>query len=160
MRVVILALMAGLGLAVRAQEQQQPKRLNDFLSGMTNLTKFQSLVQSYSDLDAGLSLAQGLTILAPSDDAFDKLPVSSLNPIFEANDTDAIRDVLVYHVLKGIYPKAAFNNSAQFPSTFLEDIAVEKVEGGQKVLGVQQIGDVVFVSGLGSRSSLKSAVSN
>lgn len=166
-RVLLGGALALGGVVVVAQGQEEPEEpqgpmsFQDVVSQHRNLTRFQSTLEAFPDLAFMLSAVSGLTVLAPSDEAFDKLAVSSLGPIFEANDTAAIRNVLAYHVLNGTYAKNAFNSTFQFPGTLLIDEALEKVSQGQKVAVVQQSGgEVVLVSGLGSRSSVRRAVSS
>lgn len=144
-----------------AEQDAAPSSFEEIVNRHRNLTRFQSFLETYPDLYAALSIIPGLTVLAPSDEAFDRLVFSPLSSIFEVNDTVAIRNVLSYHTLNGTYPKNAFNGSLSFASTLLDDATVENVEGGQKIGGVQQAGgDLVFLSGLGSRSSVKRAVSD
>lgn len=164
MRSGLVCGLATLALAVTAQEQGQQQTqssmsLSDVLSDK-NLTKFRTLVDEHLDLNTAVTFLEDTTILAPNDDAFERLQYSNLRPALDANDSTVIRDVLFYHFLKGTYLKKAFTSTPQFPSTYLTNDTLAKVTGGQKVLAVEQAGaKVVFVSGLGSRSSLITAVS-
>ncbi|KAI9808042.1 MAG: hypothetical protein M1826_004375 [Phylliscum demangeonii] len=141
---------------VTAQQAEQPKPLNSLLDASQNLTRFRALIEGYPDLDAALSLVPDLTVLAPNDDAFDRLQFSPLNQAFADNDTSAIRDILTYHIFRGVHAKASFNSTALPLASYLEDRALENVTGSQKVMAVEQAGkNVVFISGLGSRASLR-----
>ncbi len=138
-------------------QEQEPRSFYDTLRSR-NLTRFRATLESLPDLYGALAVVPQLTVLAPSDAAFEKLAFSPLQAAFDANDTAAIRRVLSYHVLKGVYPIAAFNSTPAFPATFLEE--KEGNAGTQHVSGVRQGGgEVVLISGLGSRSSIKRGVS-
>ncbi|KAL8745409.1 MAG: hypothetical protein Q9190_002435, partial [Brigantiaea leucoxantha] len=100
-----------------------------------------------------------VTILVPNNDAFNKIPYSSLGPAFKANQSDIIRSVLQYHVLPGLHPSGSYNGSFSFDTTWLQNSSYTNVTGGQVVGGVRQAGDVnVFISGVGSRSTMVQSV--
>jgi len=129
--------------------------LTKLLDGNKNLTSISTLIQKYGDIYATLSFENNITILAPSDDAFNKLPYSSLGTAFETNDTGIIRSILQYHVLNGTYASASFNSSFQFIPTHLTNSTYSNVTGGAVVSLVKQAGDVIIaVSGEGSRSTV------
>ena len=147
-------------LALIAFAQQKTQDLTALLNGNGNLTEYTTLLTSYRDIYANLSFQQGVTILCPSNDAFQKIPYSTLGPAFTANDSGVIRSVLQYHVLPGLHPSGSFNGSFVFNPSWLENSTYTNVTGGQVVGGVQQAGNVnVFTSGLGSRSTLTTPVS-
>lgn len=95
-------------------------------------------------------------ILAPNNDAFNKIPYSSLNQAFKNNDQDVITNVLEYHILQGTRKAVDLvPGSPTFIPTLLTSPEWNNVTGGQRVENVKQAGDVVvFVSGQGSRSTL------
>ncbi|KAI4258372.1 MAG: hypothetical protein LQ352_001221 [Teloschistes flavicans] len=129
--------------------------LTQLLQSQKNLSQFTTLLTSYGDIYANLSFQSGVTILAPNNDAFNKIPYSSLGPAFEANQSQIVRSVLQYHILPGIHPSGSYNGSFSFDRTWLQNASYTNVTGGQVVGGVQQAGDVnVYTSGMGSRSTL------
>ena len=149
-----------LAVVARADEGEKPKNFEDVIGINKHLTKFRdTLSQSAGDLYSLISLTPGLTVLAPSNAAYDKLTFSPLKAVFDANDTAGIRNILQYHILDGVHSKKDFHTTPQFPLTFLTDLAVEKVKDGQKVEAVgQNGGGLVFISGLGGRTSVQEAV--
>lgn len=156
MRTTFLLSLASVALTVGAQ---QPLDLTQLLNSQTNLSQFASLLESYGDIYANLSFQQDVTILAPSNDAFNKIPYSSLGSAFMNNDSSTIRAILQYHVLPGIHPTGSFNGSFSFLPTWLLNQTFTNVTGGQVVAGVQQAGNVnVFVTGQGSRSTVTTSV--
>jgi len=106
------------------------------------------------------SITNTSQILAPNNDAFDKIPYTQLNSAFENNDQDTIVNVLSYHILQGQKMAAQLiPGTPVFLPTLLNDAKWSNVTGGQVVQNVKQAGDVVvFVSGQGSRSTLTQAV--
>lgn len=157
MRFTLASVTASLILTTYAQ--QKPQDLTNLLNGNPNLTEYTTLLTSYRDIYANLSFQQDITILVPSNDAFQKIPNSLLGAAFMANDSGIIRSVLQYHVLQGLHPASSFNGSFSFDPTWLDNSTYSNVTGGQVVGGVQQAGNVnIFTSGLGSRSTLSKAV--
>ena len=148
-------------LAATAFAQDKPKDLTELLNDQKNLTDFTTLLtKQYADVYANLSYQTEVTILAPSNEAFAKIPYSSLHSAFENNRSDVIRAVLQYHILPGIHRADSYNGSFSFTPSWLSNNNYTNVTGGQVVGGVQQAGNVnVFTSGLGSRSTLTQAVS-
>jgi len=133
-----------------------PPSLPSLLRGMPNVSEFTTLLGSpaYSSLFLNLSSndRNWVTILAPTNEAFAKLPYSSFGAAFENNDTHVIEEVLRYHVLQGACPTQSHNGTSDFFSTWLDDTPVTN---GQVVGPVQQNGGAnVFTSGLGERSTL------
>ncbi|KAL8643049.1 MAG: hypothetical protein Q9228_000345 [Teloschistes exilis] len=135
--------------------QDDTKDLTQLLQSQKNLSQFTALLTSYGDIYANLSFQSGITVLAPNNDAFNKIPYSSLGPAFEANQSQIVRSVLQYHILPGIHPSGSYNGSFSFDRTWLQNASYTNVMGGQVVGGVQQAGDVnIYTSGMGSRSTL------
>ncbi|KAL8805359.1 MAG: hypothetical protein Q9223_005260 [Gallowayella weberi] len=150
-----LPLIAFLSLATTAWAQNGTKDLTQLLQSNPNLTQFTTLLTSYGDIYANLSFQSDVTILAPNNDAFNKIPYSSLGPAFEANQSQIVRSVLQYHILTGRHPAAGYNSSFSFDKSWLQHTNYTNVTGGQVVGGVQQAGNVnIFTSGMGTRSTL------
>ena len=152
---VCLAFLVAITLA-----KDVPKDLTDLLNSQTNISEFTTLLtKQYGDIYANLSFQDQVTILAPSNAAFAKIPYSSLGPAFQNNQSDVIRAVLQYHILPGIHRVESYNGSFEFTPSWLSDSNYTNVTGGQAVGGVQQAGNVnVFTSGMGSRSTVEKGV--
>ncbi|KAF8864601.1 FAS1 domain-containing protein [Acephala macrosclerotiorum] len=133
--------------------------LGSLLAGQKNLTTFYSLIQKYPDILLQLPSYSGVTILAPNNDAFNKIPYTQLNKAFANNDQDTITNVLEYHILQGTKVAAQLvPGTPVFLPTLLTSPEWSNVTGGQRVENVKQAGNVVvFVSGQGSRSTLVQA---
>ncbi|KIN04354.1 hypothetical protein OIDMADRAFT_191287 [Oidiodendron maius Zn] len=150
---------AAISFALSCANAQDVPNLGDVLANQTDLSTFYGLIQKYPQVLLQLPSYQGVTVLAPSNDAFSKIPYSSLNGAFQNNDDDVIIDVLEYHILQGTRLAAQLvPGTPEFLPTLLKDPFYTNVTGGQVVENVKQAGDVVvFVSGQGSRSTLTTA---
>jgi len=142
-----------------AQETGQLTDLGTLLGGQKNLTTFYGLIQKYPQILLQLPSTKGVTILAPNNDAFTKIPYSTLNDAFKNNNQGVITNVLEYHILQGTKLAAQLTpGTPVFIPTLLTSPEYTNVTGGQVVQNVEQAGDVVvFVSGLGRRSTLTQA---
>ncbi|RDL36556.1 Uncharacterized protein BP5553_05908 [Venustampulla echinocandica] len=118
--------------------------LGTLLSGEKNLTTFYGLIQKYPQILLQLPSFNGVTILAPNNDAFNKIPYTELNTAFQNNDQATITNVLEYHILQGSRTAAELTpGEPAFIPTLLANPAWTNVTGGQNVENVKQAGDVV-----------------
>ena len=156
---VVIVCFVSLAATILAQNKSQS--LTELLNNQENLTDFTTLLTTqYADIYANLTYQKEVTLLAPSNAAFAKIPYQSLHTAFENNRSDIIRSVLEYHVIPGIHRADSYNGSFTFTPTWMSNNNYTNVTGGQVVGGVQQAGNVnVFTSGFGSRSTLAEAVS-
>ncbi|KAF2834358.1 Fasciclin-domain-containing protein [Patellaria atrata CBS 101060] len=139
----------------------------DFASTLRDtesLSQFAQLLGNYTDVYGALSWSQSFTLLAPSNDAMEKIPYTSLNRYFSNNETAFIRQLLQYHVLQGMIRSEMLNGDLGFYPTWLRESDGEipvGVTGGQRVALVRQPGDledvVTVVSGGGARSTVTDA---
>ncbi|KAL8927421.1 MAG: hypothetical protein Q9172_001352 [Xanthocarpia lactea] len=153
--VPFLPLVACLSFTILVLAQNESKDLTQLLQSNKNLSEFTTLLTSYGDIYANLSFQSDITILAPNNEAFNKIPYSSLGPAFKANQSQIVRSILQYHIIPGLHPAGAYNGSFTFDQTWLQNTSYTNVTRGQVIGGVQQAGNVnVFTSGLGTRSTL------
>ncbi|CZS98782.1 uncharacterized protein RCO7_09141 [Rhynchosporium graminicola] len=164
----LVVVAVGLFAGVEAQTVTL-KDLGSLLADQKNLTTFQSLIKKYPDILLKLPSQSGVTvcahlssavrILAPNNDAFDKIPYTRLNSAFANNDQNTIISILSYHILQGrLTASQLIPGTPVFLPTLLNDPSWSNVTGGQNLENVKQAGDVVvFVSGQGSRSTLVQA---
>lgn len=128
----------------------QAQSLTDLLAATPQLSTLTTLVSSYPDLLAELAAATNITILAPTNKAFSKLPKSA------TKDADFVKALLTYHVLPELVPAAAIPKTGAFAPTLLTNETYEMVTGGQVVeakstkrgcveiiSGFEQVSDVI-----------------
>lgn len=116
---------------------------------LSNLTTYLSLFPS---LMSSISKMSNVTLLAPSNMAFEAALGSSTASAFSANDTQAITALLEYHVLNGTYSN--FSMMPQFVPTALMSGMYANVSNGQVVEAIGSNGtNTTFFSGLLSNST-------
>jgi uncharacterized surface protein with fasciclin (FAS1) repeats len=121
------------------------------LAGVLSLPGLGELVQ-------GLSSAQNITILAPSNEAFAAIGNETVQAL--ASNTGLLTALLQYHVLNGTYLSSAITNQSAFVPTLLTNGLFTNVTGGQVVEAVTTGDNVTFFSGLLSNSTVSTAVSS
>ena len=101
-----------------------------------------------------------MQVLAPDNLAFNKIPSTALNKIFDQGDTNGIISALRYHFLNGTRKTSDLVPGTLYGvPTLLTSSNYTNVTGGQRVTNVKQSGDiVVFISGLGTRCEVKEKV--
>ena len=151
-----LALCSFAALAAVASAQS----LTSVLSATPELTNLTSLVALFPDLAAELGKATDITILAPSNDAFETA-LQHAGPQGRAilNDKAYIKALLTYHVLNSKVPAANFKTSPAFIPTLLTPPALTNVTGGQVVEGLIKGQNIEVVAGLGEVSKVIKGVS-
>lgn len=126
--------------------------LVDLLTSTPQLSTLTTLVSSYPDLLATLENATDITILAPTNKAFSKLPSSV------TSDADLVKAVLTYHVLPAVVPASAIPKSGVFAPTLLTNESYEMVTGGQVVEAKKVRKCVEIISGFEEVSDVVQAV--
>lgn len=157
-----LSLVAALCLSFISPSVQQNNAAPSFkemLAKQTNLTSFSdfltgTLPDVLKKIEEQEKSGEPITILAPSNAAFDKIPYYSvLGPAWAASDVDAQREIIKYHVLPGDITTDALLPTFQFFPTWLTEAAFANVTKGQRVGAVLQGGKLLFfVSGESNRS--------
>lgn len=135
----------------------QTQDLNATLSGIPELSNLTSYYISLPDSLSALSAARNITILAPSNNAFEQLLSSPLGAAL-TNDPDLVQAMLTYHVLNGSYSSSQITEDSQFIPTLLTDPRYTNVTGGQRVEVQKEDGNDVFYSGLRQNLTLGRSV--
>ncbi|KAK8852228.1 fasciclin domain-containing protein [Apiospora arundinis] len=135
----------------------KPLGLGAVLAGEKNLTTFYNLIQKFPDLLLQLPSLNGITIVAPTNEAFERIPLTSLNAIWKPDDASVVVPILQYHIVQGQFPADAMVPGAPvFAPTLLTSPAwTNLTSGGQLVRADKQPdGFVALTTGSGSRSDL------
>lgn len=143
-------------LATAVVSAQSPPTLAEVLQSKTELSSLTQLFGRYPEAAAALANATGITVLAPSNDAFATAFGGSEIKIPD-NETALVGAVLSYHVLQETVASSDFSTTPAFVPTFL-DAPFTNITDGQVVEGVKNGSDVVIVSGLKSASKVTTAV--
>ncbi|KAL9023083.1 MAG: hypothetical protein Q9180_008402 [Flavoplaca navasiana] len=129
--------------------------LIDLLSSTESLSSLRTAVESVPGLGETLGSAMNVTVLAPSNEAFEMFMSSAQGQSF--NDEDAIQALLQYHIINGTYRSDAVSEMPVFLPTMLNNTDYANVTGGQVVQAVMQGENVVFYSGLLNNATVTEA---
>ncbi|KAF2633675.1 Fasciclin-domain-containing protein [Macroventuria anomochaeta] len=143
--------------AVLAQTNGTAPTLAQALNSSSQLTSLSGVLAlpGLAQLVQGLSSAQNVTILAPSNEAFASVGNETLGAL-TANEGLLIA-LLQYHVLNGTVLSSAITNQSQFVPTLLTNELFTNTTGGQVVEAVASGDNVTFFSGLLANSSVTQA---
>ena len=122
---------------------------------LSNLTQYLGL---YPNIVQQLSNATNITLLAPNNDAFNKLLMGPAAAQINAQDTSLIDALFTYHALDGKYPASDITSKAAFIPTALVDPAYTNLTSGQRVEALMAGKEVAFYSGLLQKSTVTQAV--
>ncbi|KAK8143714.1 hypothetical protein G3M48_006851 [Beauveria asiatica] len=146
----LLALFTAATLAASSDD------LGSVLQKQHNLTTFYDLIKNNSDVLLQLPNYNGVTICAPSDKAFENIPYTSLNDVWDPSDAAKTTALLQYHILQGSVTIADLESGPTYlERTLLTAPAYTNVTAGQNVLLNKQPGDaIVLTSSLGTRCTV------
>ena len=150
-----LSILALAGFALAQQNDTVPS-LAEALNSTSELSQLEGVLNLNPELVQALSGATNITILAPSNDAFNEIDNETLSGL--TSNTGLITALLQYHVLNGTYLSDEITNTSTFVPTLLTNSLFTNVTGGQVVEAVSEEGNVTFFSGLLSNSSVSTAV--
>ncbi|PTB76735.1 FAS1 domain-containing protein [Trichoderma longibrachiatum ATCC 18648] len=133
-----------------------PRELGTVLAGNKDLSTYYSLIKKYPEVLLQLPSYAGVTIIAPSNEAFKNIPYTALNGIWDPDDKATTVPLLQYHVLLGTVATAGLDTGPTYVrSTLLTSPRYTNVTFGQNVLIAKQPGDtVVFTTSMGTRCTL------
>ncbi|KAI5206025.1 FAS1 domain-containing protein [Aureobasidium subglaciale] len=145
--IITLALMAG---SVMAQGD-----LADLLSSQPDLSTLLELVSLVDGLADTLAAASNITIFAPTNDAFARVPRDEPegSAIEYRNETVAVAALLANHVFKGSYPSDVITDIPTFAQTLLDSSYVTTTQPFSNITGgaynglVKNGDDVCVLSG-------------
>ena len=97
--------------------------------------------------------------MAPSNAAFDNIPYTALNGVWDPDNKDKTVPILQYHILtEAVATKSLSEVPAYLKRTLLTDPKYTNVTDGQNIIINKQAGNaVVFTSGQGTRCTLEQA---
>jgi uncharacterized surface protein with fasciclin (FAS1) repeats len=142
--------------AVLAQTDGAPS-LTQALNSSSDLSSLSALLSTpgLGQLVESLGSAQNVTILAPSNQAFESIGNETLTSL--ASNEGLLTALLQYHVLNGTFLSSAITNQSTFVPTLLTNQLFTNVTGGQVVNAKTSGDNVTFFSGLLANSSVSQA---
>lgn len=148
-----------LSLAALASAAAAQLSLVDTAQSDPDLSTFLAIARNHSSLVANLESQTGLTVLAPTNEAFSEWAASALGKNI-ATSYDAVQALLSYHVLGAKVPASAFTLTPAFVPTLLTSPAYTNVTGGQVVEGKLNGTTIKITSGLLESSTVVKGVSS
>ncbi|KAI4087685.1 MAG: hypothetical protein LQ339_008845 [Xanthoria mediterranea] len=134
--------------------------LTQLLGSTDSLSTLRTAIQGVPGLGDILGSATNVTVLAPSNEAFEKFMSTPQGAALADNDQDAIQALLQYHIINGTYPASAVTDMPVFLPTMLNNTMYANVTGGQVVEAVMQEENVIFYSGLLNNATVSTADQN
>ena len=144
--------------ALAATASAQMNLTSTFLAN-PNLSNLTSYIRLFPAALQMLESASNITVLAPSNMAFETFLNSSAGSLIKNNDTATIEAFLNYNVINGTHYASAFNGTPAFLPTTLNNPAYTNVTGGQVLEAVTLGQNVTIFSGLLQNSTVTQAVS-
>lgn len=106
----------------------------DIVDTAASARQFSTLIAAAkaADLADTLATSKGITVFAPTDAAFAKLPKATVASLLKPENREQLREILLYHVLDGVTPAAKVPTKATAIAT-LEGRAVRVRRHGKSV---------------------------
>lgn len=140
----------------------QAPSITDLLSQTESLSTLTSVLLQFPALVEAIANFEGnLTILAPSNEAFEALLAQDTAgaTAVKGNDTETIQKILQYHVLNGTFFSTAFmeGETAAGPSLLVNDEMYANLNGNNQVVLARNNGGVTLNTGYGAVSTVSTA---
>ncbi|KAF5680314.1 transforming growth factor-beta-induced ig-h3 [Fusarium heterosporum] len=152
----VFAGLAGLVMLTKAAaDADLPMDLGSVLSRHPKLSTYYKLIKKFPDILLQLPSYQGVTIVAPSNDAFEQIPYSALSSIWDPTNAETTVPLLQYHILQDTISVHKLEaGPAYVKPTLLLNPKWSNVTAGQNILINKQPDDVVFSTRLGNRATV------
>ncbi len=121
------------------------KTLYDNLKQSKNHTTFLAAME-LAGMTALLQSSQQLTVFAPSNAAFGRLPREALQNLFKPEHQDKLKDLLNYHLVPGKYSSKDFKEGMKLKTVQGRDIVLNQKDGRWVVNGASVLETTDIVS--------------
>lgn len=118
--------------------------VTDVIARNPNTSTLNNLLQQQPEVFSSLESAKNITVLAPSNAAFEAF-LKSDEGANAIHKSDLVANLLTYHVLNGVYKASAFSQFPKFPRTLLTNSSYTSLKDGQRVK-VQAANDSVVIT--------------
>ncbi|RBR26513.1 uncharacterized protein FIESC28_00699 [Fusarium coffeatum] len=147
--------IASLFALAEASDTTQPMDLGSVLGRHPKLSTYYKLIQKFPDILLQLPSYDGVTIVAPSNDAFEQIPYTALSKIWDPSDAKTTVPLLQYHILQGTVSAMKLKaGPAYVKPTLLMNPKWSNVTAGQNILINKQPDDIVFSTRYGNRATV------
>ncbi len=89
-----------------------------------------------------------LTVFAPTNAAFDKLPDGTLENLLKPENQSTLRNIITFHAAAGAYKIDEFEDGMEFEMATSQDVIIHVKDGKVTVNGANVLGSVVATNGV------------
>lgn len=124
---LVLTLNVCAALPARANEAE-----NTVLQVAASAGTFKTLVAAIeaAELQDSVNSPGPLTVFAPTDEAFAKLPAGTVESLLMPENRSKLVNILTYHVVPGAYSAAEVMEQSSLPTAAGTSVTVKKAKGG------------------------------
>lgn len=120
------------------QDDQSAKNVVQVAIGSKDHTTLVAAVKA-AELVNALSNAGPFTVFAPTNAAFDKLPIGTVDGLLKPEKKDDLTDILQYHVSVGVFKEDMLQDGQTIGQVNGGNIIISKKDGKIKVNGVANV---------------------
>lgn len=146
-------LLAVAAAVAPAFAQDAPPDLTTLVGSDERLSTLNQILQIYPNVASTLAEATNVTVLAPTNEAFQAY-LESVGVQLSAVTEDQVAALLQYHVLNGTVLAANITESPTFVNTLLTNTTYANVTDGQAISAQVQNDSVIITSGLKTEATV------
>lgn len=106
--------------------------LIDLISSEPRLNKFTEAMKS-TGLDQRFAGVENYTILAPTDEAFNKLPEDRLSALMDRENREYLKNLLLLHIVPGAFDVDDLKKVPSLKTEAGRELKVETVQGSKEI---------------------------
>lgn len=148
-KLVFILTIATFAFSTQTTEAQKSKDIVDIAASMDDFSTLVAAVKA-ADLVDALKGEGPLTVFAPNNAAFDKLPKGTVATLLKSENKGALTSILTYHVLAGKYTAADIVKSIKANGGGF----MAKTLQGEAIYGELSGGNVILTDSKGNKSKV------
>jgi uncharacterized surface protein with fasciclin (FAS1) repeats len=147
-RLALTAALAFIAVGGGAVVEAQDKRVGQVISADPKLSTLNKAIEA-AGLAESLSGGQALTVLAPTDEAFAKLPAGTVEDLLKPENKDKLAALLKRHIVVGRLTQDDIKKERDLTSVGGDKLPVKLVNGRLRVADARVLGkEVVATNGV------------
>ena len=124
-----------------AQIPLDPKNIVSIASGSKDHTTLVTALKA-ADYVRAVANPGPLTVFAPTNAAFDKLPPGTVDSLLKPDQVEQLRNVLKYHVTTSVYEAKDLKDGLKLGMANLKKVTIRNVDGKIQVNGANVIASI------------------
>ena len=89
-----------------------------------------------------------LTVFAPTDAAFEKLPAGTVEGLVKPDKVDALKEILKYHVAVSVYEQKDLKDGMKLGMANLKNVTIKVVDGKPQINGANILASIRASNGI------------